>query len=238
MLKKTMIGTLITMLICLSLQTLAEVDLQQLHDSLKASHTNPQEYKISKLFVFNTVDNRDGVVCSAYTPLECKKYHESTLGKNNSFNMNTEHTWPQSKGAKYFPAQGDLHHLYATSKESNSERANYPFCHVIESFWEKQGSAQGYDEQLRDCFEPADSHKGNVARAMFYFSIRYLLPLTIEQEVLFRSWNTLDPVDENEMIRNDRIEKIQGNRNPFIDDQSLIESISTFQFKLTTDKKH
>ena len=208
---------------------LAQIDTQKLHEQLKNAHTSPLEYKVSKTYIFNSVDNRQGVVCSAYTPLECKNYHQSSI-KNNNFKLNTEHTWPQSKGAKYFPAKGDLHHLYATSKESNSVRENFPFCYVLESFWEKQGSQQGFNEDLQDCFEPLDSHKGNVARAMLYFSVRYKKSLTDKQEKLFREWNNLDPVDLNEQIRNDRIEKIQGNRNPFIDDEKLVDQIENFQF--------
>ena len=30
-------------------------------------------------------------------------------------------------------------------------------------------------------------------------------------------WNELDPVDDTERLRNDTIEQIQGNRNPFVD---------------------
>tara|TARA_Y100000385_G_C12769745_1_gene498765 strand:+ start:106 stop:387 length:282 start_codon:yes stop_codon:yes gene_type:complete len=88
----------------------------------------------------------------------------------------------------------------------------------------------GYDSNYRDCFEPVDIHKGNVARAMFYFSIRYKKNLSKEQETLFRSWNTQDPVDTQEQLRNDRIEKIQGNRNPFIDNDALVEQIESFSF--------
>lgn len=213
-------------LIMCSLSSYAQIDIKKLHLKLKSTHTNPLQYKISKRHIFNSVDNRNGVVCSAYTPKECKTYNKS----NKNFKLNTEHTWPQSKGAKKFPAQGDMHHLYATSKESNSVRENFPFCHVVQSYWEKQGSYQGFNSDLEDCFEPCDSHKGNVARAMFYFAIRYKKGLSSSQEKLFRKWNKLDPVDQSEIIRNDRIENIQGNRNPFIDDETIVDQISTFKF--------
>ena len=217
----------------LSLGAHAAISISDLHGELKQTHTNPLEYKVSKVYIFNNVDNRDGRVCSAYTPSECKSYSQSSSANKNSnkhFKLNTEHTWPQSKGAKHFPAKGDLHHLYAASKESNSRRANFPFCYVYETYWEKQGSKQGFNTDLQDCFEPLDSHKGNVARAMFYFSVRYNKPLSVSQEKLFRSWNKLDPVDENEMIRNERIERIQGNINPFIKSEVLIDNIESFQF--------
>ena len=38
-------------------------------------------------------------------------------------------------------------------------------------------------------------------------------------------WNELDPVDAGEEYRNDYIETIQGNRNPFIDNEDYAEAI-------------
>lgn len=209
--------------------SIASVDILNLHTQVRNAHTMQYEYKVTKKLLFSDVDNQNGTVCSAYTPKECKSYNRD---KGHGFKLNTEHTWPQSKGAKYFPAQGDLHHLYATSKESNSKRANFPFCIVYESEWAKQGSQMGMDTHYRDCFEPVNSHKGNVARAMFYFSIRYKKTIDPEQEALFRVWNDLDPVDATERLRNERIELIQGNRNPFIDDESLADNILNFSFPL------
>jgi len=217
----------------LSLSAYSTVDILKLHQHIKETHTKPLEYTKSKVLLFNYVDNFGGIVCSVYTPSECKSFknlNNTSQLKNGGFKFNVEHTWPQSKGADVFPAQGDLHHLYPTSKESNSKRANYPFGSVFESSWEKQGSLFGIDSQFRTCFEPVSTHKGNVARAMFYFSIRYKKSLTLKQEELFREWNQLDPVDEQERLRNDRVEKLQGNRNPFIDYKGLVDQIEHFQF--------
>ena len=44
------------------------------------------------------------------------------------------------------------------------------------------------------------------------------------QQILLE-WNKLDPVSELEIVRNDKVEKIQGNRNPFIDYAYLADSI-------------
>lgn len=57
--------------------------------------------------------------------------------------------------------------------------------------------------------------KGNVACALFYFAVRYETTISPEEEASLRRWHNDDPVDQEEMDRNNGIEKIQGNRNPF-----------------------
>lgn len=196
-------------------------------------------YQDAKKILFATVENIDGFVCSVYTKDECQKRHykdpsdlsysfmkEKKAGKG--FKINIEHTWPQSKGAKIFPAVSDMHHLFATTKESNSKRGSFPFCNVAVEFWEHGGSKLGIDMYSQDCFEPRDEHKGNVARAMFYFSIRYKLKIDKDQEAVFREWNILDPVDGRELERDQLVEKFQGNYNPFIRDISLVDQIKDF----------
>jgi endonuclease I len=67
-----------------------------------------------------------------------------------------------------------------------------------------------------------------MARAMFYMSVRYWMPLDDDMEEDLRVWNVLDPVDDSERERNERIKAIQGNRNPFIDDPELVDQITDF----------
>mgnify|MGYP001945690743 CR=1 FL=1 len=188
------------------------------------------EYKEVKLILFSTVDNNHGIVCSVYTPTQCQdRYYKPPKNKSREyFKLNIEHTWPQSKGAKELPANSDMHHLFVTSKESNSKRANLPFCNAEYDYWQMDGSIQGFDEYSQDCFEPQDNHKGNVARAMFYFSIRYERSIDMYQEQVLREWNELDPVDQREVSRNKLIKKIQGNSNPFITNLKLVHLIKDF----------
>jgi hypothetical protein len=75
-------------------------------------------------------------------------------------------------------------------------------------------------------FEPREDHKGNVARAVYYFYTMYPskagnISRIADKDTLFK-WHTDDPVDTAERIRNDRIEARQGNRNPYIDYPSLV----------------
>jgi hypothetical protein len=48
--------------------------------------------------------------------------------------------------------------------------------------------------------------------------------LTKCQEIL-KQWNELDPPSEVEKLRNDTVEKIQGNRNPFVDYPKLVNNL-------------
>ncbi|HVK60293.1 MAG TPA: endonuclease [Bdellovibrionales bacterium] len=148
--------------------------------------------------------------------------------------VNAEHTWPQSKFNRRMDSgmqKSDLHHLFPTDSEMNSTRGNFEFGDVDTPERElrcpesKIGSIKGENGRF---FEPPAPHKGNVARALFYFSVRYQIPIGGRQEATLRRWTKLDPVDAEERDRNDAIQKVQGNRNPFVDYPELSDSISNF----------
>jgi deoxyribonuclease-1 len=149
--------------------------------------------------------------------------------------LNTEHTWPQSKFSRGFNTEtqkSDLHHLFPTDAHANSTRGNFDFAEVTPGH-EVSGCAESSSGPSvttggKNFFEPPTSHKGNVARALFYFSVRYKMPINDAEEAFLRKWNQLDPVDAEEIARNDAIEKIQGNRNPFIDHPELVDQIKNF----------
>ena len=69
---------------------------------------------------------------------------------------------------------------------------------------------------------------GNASRAYLYMSFQYKIPLEESLENSLRTWHFEDPPDEWEEKRNDLIEVIQGNRNPFIDQPELVERVRDF----------
>jgi deoxyribonuclease-1 len=146
--------------------------------------------------------------------------------------LNVEHTWPQSKfGGKAKNLQkSDLHHLFPSDPQLNSVRGNNDFGTVVKELDTLKCSQSkiGLNAQGTRVFEPPSAHKGNVARALFYFSVRYNMPINSVQEEVLKAWNIEDPVDADEMSRNDEIEKLQGNRNPFIDQPEMAQHISDF----------
>ena len=152
----------------------------------------------------------------------------------NSDKFNTEHTWPQSKFSRRFNAnvqKTDLHHLFPTFSKINSERGNFPFAEVDNQRQVSCGeshSGQALNTGSGIYFEPPDTHKGNVARAMFYFSVRYQIAIDPIQEEYLKVWHREDPVDLAEKTRHEKIFKLQRNRNPFIDSPELVQRISDF----------
>ncbi len=177
-------------------------------------------YDQARLYMFSRLDNVDGVVCAVYSGI-CIE----TEGIPDSRVMNCEHSWPQSKGA-VGAAKSDLHHLYPAASDMNSRRGNLPFCEVVNVVWEGYGSLLGQSEENTRCFEPPLIHKGDLARAMIYFATRYNFKIDSEQEKYFRKWYVEDSLSDKEITRNNEIEAIQQNRNPFIDHPWFIELIT------------
>jgi len=66
--------------------------------------------------------------------------------------------------------------------------------------------------------EPLPEKRGNIARTYFYMDWAY--PghgiISKKNRKLYESWDREDPVDTWECVRCKRIEKIQGNENPFV----------------------
>jgi deoxyribonuclease I len=147
------------------------------------------------------------------------------------FGFNTEHAWPRSRGAENDPALSDLNHLFTSDETANTNRNNHPFGVVTgQVSWSTtpvngEQSKLGFDATGAIVFEPRASRRGDLARALFYFYVRYkpqppsgfsLQNFTKERELLL-AWHAADPPDDYERARNNAVYRAQGNRNPFID---------------------
>ncbi|MEZ0391831.1 MAG: endonuclease I family protein [Pseudobdellovibrionaceae bacterium] len=147
--------------------------------------------------------------------------------------LNTEHTWPQSRFTNRFPKEvqkSDLHHLFPTDNKMNSHRGNLRFGEVVEEIENLKCPIAhlGHGESGEIVFEVPEHHKGNAARAIFYFATRYQMQISDEEEAQLRDWSEQDPVDTEEAARNEEIQKVQGNRNPYIDFPELVRKVSQF----------
>jgi len=189
-------------------------------------------YNTARDKMFETIDDYGG------DTIECvyigRKIKATNRTEAQNQNFNTEHTLPQSFFNSNEPMVSDLYHLYPTDAAPNSARSNYAFgLPVTNITYNVGGSKLGKDSEGETVFEPRDVHKGNVARSLFYFCVKY--PggiggyMSTKQENILRNWNNSDTVNTREMLRNDRISTFQKVRNPFIDHPELVERIkSTF----------
>ncbi|MDP5172513.1 MAG: endonuclease [Bacteroidia bacterium] len=156
-----------------------------------------------------------------YTGTQVTSYTDRTDAQLMGFN--TEHTFPQGFFSQNLPMRSDIHHLFPTTESSNSERANNQFGVVTNPSWQVGGSKSNGSK-----FEPRDVHKGAVARALFYFVIRYqdYASHVAPQEAILRQWFDTYPPTAIDQARNNGVFTAQGNRNPFVDYPQFIERIS------------
>jgi hypothetical protein len=133
----------------------------------------------------------------------------------------------------------DLHALRPADNTVNSARGNKDF-----------GNASIPHSECNECdsssdfWEPSDSRKGDAARTIFYMDVRYngfdsepnltLVNGTTESSsdngflgdlCILYEWHILDPVNSIEFNRNNEVYLIQGNRNPFVDNENFVEEI-------------
>ena len=85
-------------------------------------------------------------------------------------------------------------------------------------------------------FEPRNAKKGDIARAILYFHVRYnsrrtpnytLENFNLEEATLIQ-WSAADPPDAFERQRNSLAFRAQGNRNPFIDHPEYVAAVGDF----------
>ena len=165
--------------------------------------------------------------------------------------INTEHTYPQAYGAANGNARADMHHLFPTRTPVNTDRNNLPFGEIPDGQTERwyylnqeTGSIPSqnidkYSEIIETRFEPREDHKGNVARAMFYFYTMYTAEANAanssyfeSQRATFCEWHYGEPVDQEEWDRSWQIASYQdGKPNPFVLDCSLAARLYCPEFE-------
>ncbi len=190
------------------------------------------DYDGSKEHMFGYMDNDNGLVRCVYTGQD---WSVAVGGMPDQNSFNCEHTYAQSwfSSTDSSKKKADLNHLFPTNAGVNSSRGNLPFDTVVNTnatyvSYNGYVSKRGSNAQGITVFEPANQHKGNLARALLYFNTRYNDTLTqqgVNMIPILIIWNTLDPVDDDERARNQSIYTFQHNRNPFIDHPEFVQRI-------------
>lgn len=214
--------------------SIPESDIKDsLYSELRHNHS-PLGYREARIKLLGHMAIQQQGNSYFITDVYCEEdYSSPGIGRVPNANViNVEHTWPQSKfgGVDRGHQKSDLHHLYPTDSQLNSIRGSQPFGDVVQETKNTKCpiSQVGTNESGRRVFEPPQNHKGNVARALFYFSVRYRLSISEDEESALKRWHMEDPVDNDELLRNEQVESYQGNRNPFIDEPELVQLISNF----------
>jgi endonuclease I len=171
---------------------------------------------------------------------------------------NREHMMPQSSFNSNYPMYSDLFFVIPTDARINQLRSNYPYgMSGTTNYWlftngskiNKNGTPNsGYIGRV---YEPNNEFKGDIARSLLYFAVRYegklntfnfyngtsaandTSPLDGTEEKAFEDWyiamllqwNNQDPVSQREIDRNNAVFGIQKNRNPFIDHPEWVNMI-------------
>lgn len=194
------------------------------------SKHNTLGYNTARRYMYNYIDNKNNKVTCVYSGFQQNWSYGGT--GTNPAPINCEHTVPQSFFNKSEPMRSDLHHLYPAYGTWNSTRSNHPFDEITDSQTEKwmlssqsqttipSNNIDSYSEYSNSTFEPREDHKGNVARAIFYFYTMYptqagSITKVANPNTLYQ-WHLADPVDANEIARNNAIQQYQGDRNPYI----------------------
>jgi len=120
--------------------------------------------------------------------------------------------------------ESDLHNVYPALPDMNSARGSLPYAEIPGEA-RKFGACDFEKDNRGRRVEPRPPVRGEIARAMFYMQQRYRLPVFQRQGELLLRWHREDPPDAEERRRNDAIARIQGRRNPFIDDPSLASTL-------------
>lgn len=109
--------------------------------------------------------------------------------------------------------EADMYNLYPAVGELNADRNNFRYG-IIDGEEREYGAC---DFEVKDkVAEPKEDIRGDIARTYFYMEKTYNVPISDKQRKLFEVWDRQDKIDEWEIERAKRIEKIQGNRNTFI----------------------
>lgn len=198
--------------------------------------------------MYKYIDEVNDSVTCVYTGL--KRYLPSNatnpiavmLDNNSSISINAEHTYPQSKTIND-AGKSDLHHVYPTRAAANNGRGSIPLGEIAPNNIDKWyfeattlTSAPAanvlplYSKQHNNVlFEPRDDHKGDAARAMFYYYTMYQSEANAADPNFFNlqkaklcEWHLADPVDSMEWARTSRVALFQSNKvNPFVMDCTL-----------------
>jgi deoxyribonuclease-1 len=120
-------------------------------------------------------------------------------------------------------AHNDLHNLMPVVGEVNGDRSNFRFDELPQGYGQ-YGKCQFKVDFGSRRAEPPPALKGDIARIYYYMRDAHGLRLSDAQVRLFSVWDKMDPISEWELVRDQRIERLQGTSNPYVSGKPLVRS--------------
>jgi Endonuclease I/Secretion system C-terminal sorting domain len=214
--------------------------IDDLHNKInphtEQSYSNYGAKFLSTFIARDTTANQHAVTC-VYSG-ENLLYKEPWNFTDNGFSR--EHTFCQSwmptvnlVNFQTLPEYSDYHQLFPVNQnDANLVRSNFPLGEVVNVISTYLDAKFGTDKNGNQVYEPRNQHKGDAARALMYQAVCYnsvngynwkfpnpisnFIPYGQDQEIL-KKWHYQDLPDNYEIARNDFLDSLQHNRNPFVD---------------------
>jgi len=210
----------------------------------RISYDNFDETNIANFASINNGNGTRSVFC-VYS-----NYQHIYTGTFSWLPMSREHTychsWQPTNPSTALDEYSDQHHLFPSHQNSaNGIRDNHPLgkvANVISTFLDGKF---GTDLNGNLVYEPRDLHKGDAVRALLYMVVRYdgingfnwtfdwlnntRLPSIGEGQqdlATLIEWHKQDPPDKWEVDRNNYVQSVQQNRNPFVDHPEYVDYIN------------
>lgn len=227
--------------------------LGQLHDLIVKTHTKYTSYNDCKTYGPTTDPGLDGRGVVEFYTHETVMSFSGTTGTWNREHVWCQSLsnglWGTSGGGS------DMHHIRPSEARLNGTRGNNKYGKVSNGTPAYSKTTSNANSELggyvgSGTFEPLDNVKGDVARIVMYVythynnaanvggtiesaqthgTLNFTNVMTASNEAaakkMLLEWNALDPVDEIERYRNEKVYEKQGNRNPFIDNSSYANAI-------------
>ncbi|WP_304344407.1 endonuclease [Chryseobacterium koreense] len=248
----------------------------KLHDIISAKYINwhygdlPNLYNqtdIDHFYDYDASNNTYLLDIYSNNPTGTTAYHytnQQMIGSANAEGLgwNREHQMPQSSFNSNYPMYSDLFFVIPTDARINQLRSNYPYGIGVTSppsqvyYTFTNGSKQAKNATPNSpytgrVYEPHNAFKGDIARTLLYYVVRYegklnsfnynngtspandTCPLDGTEEkayddwyiAMLLQWHNQDPVSPREIERNNNVYAVQGNRNPFIDHPEWVNLI-------------
>ena len=198
---------------------------------------------------FASKDNGNGTrsVFCVYTGFEfiyIPPFAWGVMSREHTYAHSWMPTFPSTSNDQY----SDQYQLFPTHQNNaNGRRSNHPFGIVQNVTYQFLEGKVGTNSAGQIVYEPRDSHKGDAARSLLYMSVRYdgisgnswdfdwlnntKLPSLGEApqdtSILYQ-WNRQDPPDKWEVSRNNYVQSVQQNRNPFVDHPEYVSYINFY----------